>query len=433
MDEERLEQRHFDKKSIKFQSKEPGRIIKSLRKFGIEVEMYNEKSQSLTALAKTLSRAFGIEHDGSIQAPGYALEVVSPILQGALGEQTVQDLFARINELNFKVNKSCGLHVHLDGAGFMNDGSVKVIPVAEVSAETFSKVGRGDIAFVMRREMMNEYIRATHMEPDDIAEIIAEELVAGQRNIFLSKTLGTSVPELKVRDTSIVYEKQEAVIEILEPLQQKDPPAKVELGADDTVRVIKATDTRTPKPEDYVCIVHYSKNLQNLLTLLYLHTVYADVFKAMLPPSRRSGNGFCQDVALGFSAKQLETITSYSELESAWYSEKNTKSVRQRKGDKYDDSRYFSMNLHSLFAKYGTVEMRSHSGTTDPLKALYWAALHQEIMDKIVAGEVTIDALRTGSNLFSVEEKLPVLLNVLNLRTALRKYMIQRIEYFNKK
>lgn len=425
MDEDRNVQRHFDARSTQFQSKEPGQIIKSLRKFGIEVEMFHPTNKALGDLSKLVSKVFGIEHDGSIDAGGgHGVEVVSPILRGAAGENAIVEVFKTINSLGFLTNKSCGVHVHLDGIGFAKTEKVFISPIRDLAdlrlLSTLSQKN-GDYAFIISNEVMARM--GQRMNPDDIAQLITDEYMAsGGRQFFLSKELGQSIPEIN---------RGSCVLEIGTTKSFIDIYKFVEPGEDD-IDITKPVVVEELKPntDDFLIIVKGNNNLQNILTLLYLHTVYSDVFMAMLPKSRRQDNLYCQSLSLGFSAGEIERIRSYTELETAWYKTRNMRETSSRKGNKYDDSRYFTVNLHSLFAKYGTIEIRSHSATLDHNKVLYWAAFHQEILDRIVAGAITIQSLRQGASLSDPDDKTAFLMDVLGLRTPLRKYMQTRIDYF---
>jgi len=57
------------------------------------------------------------QRDGSLTSSrGYAaMEIVSPVLKGAAGLQTVLDTFRILKDAGAKVNDSCGFHVHVGG------------------------------------------------------------------------------------------------------------------------------------------------------------------------------------------------------------------------------------------------------------------------------------------------------------------------------
>ena len=104
----------------------------TLRKFGIEIECGHTGNDGY-ATAANLSAIPGVsatrasyssqnytvwqvKPDGSLQIPG-AQEIVSPTLPGT--EESIEQVRRVANYLegaDYKVNKSCGLHVHLDAA-----------------------------------------------------------------------------------------------------------------------------------------------------------------------------------------------------------------------------------------------------------------------------------------------------------------------------
>lgn len=100
------------------------------RKFGIELEMYNIDSQRLATALQVENIDFANEaynhttrthwkavRDGSINGIN-PVEVVSPILQGRSGIEQVKKVCKVLNELDAKVNTSCGFHVHFDANDF---------------------------------------------------------------------------------------------------------------------------------------------------------------------------------------------------------------------------------------------------------------------------------------------------------------------------
>lgn len=101
--------------------------------FGIEIECYNFARQSLIehGTQKGLQvRSEGYNHtdnkqyfkivsDGSLTGEN-SQEVVSPILKGKKGLQSLESLCEALGEIDARVNVSCGLHVHI-GAAAMSD------------------------------------------------------------------------------------------------------------------------------------------------------------------------------------------------------------------------------------------------------------------------------------------------------------------------
>lgn len=80
------------------------------RNININYEGYNHNS------SKT---AYKIVSDGSVRETGLeSSEIVSPILKGAKGLQSLQNVCNELTALNVKVNKTCGLHVHIGAEKF---------------------------------------------------------------------------------------------------------------------------------------------------------------------------------------------------------------------------------------------------------------------------------------------------------------------------
>lgn len=100
------------------------------RQFGIEIEAYNCNQD---ALARALNQAgipcnveqynhltrsaWKIVADSSLRGHN-AFELVSPILQGMEGLATLKKVCEVLNEQGAKVNRTCGLHVHINARNF---------------------------------------------------------------------------------------------------------------------------------------------------------------------------------------------------------------------------------------------------------------------------------------------------------------------------
>lgn len=118
--------------------------------------------------------------------------------------------------------------------------------------------------------------------------------------------------------------------------------------------------------------------------IFYFYVQYSDVMESVVNNSRKMGNMYCIPLGSSYSMEDIEKATSMEELKNIWY--KN----RPVGHPHYDDSRYHNVNLHPFFAPTtGTIEIRSHGGTTDADKILLWLRLHQYIADKCETMTVT--------------------------------------------
>lgn len=97
------------------------------RAFGVEIELIEPDSlaieRALTNIGVPLrhrdyqstvgqGRSWELKPDGSVDGEG--LELVSPKLYGAAGLETLEKVLAAINSAGARVDRSCGVHIHID-------------------------------------------------------------------------------------------------------------------------------------------------------------------------------------------------------------------------------------------------------------------------------------------------------------------------------
>jgi hypothetical protein len=144
----------------------------------------------------------------------------------------------------------------------------------------------------------------------------------------------------------------------------------------DIVYFSKAPITRVPK-KNYV---YYSLDVDNrfewLQRVFYFYTKYSEQISNMVSNSRKEGNMYCIPLRESYDLDEIKSAKNLDQLANVWYKQ-TTQSGR------YNDSRYHDVNLHSFFHSPGTIEIRSHGGTTDVDKILLWVKLHQFILDKL--------------------------------------------------
>lgn len=106
--------------------------------FGCEFELISPIS--MYELKDRLNSAgfngWRVVHDGSVHGrSGFTgMEVVSPVLKGVEGLQTVRGLANKLEALGCKVNRTCGFHVHV-GARTMSGTQLRKIAIAFINAE----------------------------------------------------------------------------------------------------------------------------------------------------------------------------------------------------------------------------------------------------------------------------------------------------------
>lgn len=126
--------------------------------FGIEIECYNFARQSLIehGTAKGLQvRSEGYNHDDNKQyfkivsdsslTGVNSQEVVSPILKGQKGPQSLKSLCEALSEIDARVNMSCGLHVHIGAASISEEHYCRIVrnyQKLEAVIDTFMPMSR---------------------------------------------------------------------------------------------------------------------------------------------------------------------------------------------------------------------------------------------------------------------------------------------------
>jgi len=161
---------------------------------------------------------------------------------------------------------------------------------------------------------------------------------------------------------------------------------------------------------------------------LCFYLAMEEVLLSFLPRSR-GRNRFCRVLKGEYKADAIVKAKTLAGLESIWYKSRKRRDIDYRKNRKYDDSRYYGINFHSLL-KDGHIEVRFHSGTLNATKILEWTNLHQRVLDlatdaALCKRVIEIDA---GANL---REKTLQMYYLLGLTDRSRAYFDARQALFN--
>lgn len=113
----------------KFPSSDLTRTAGIKRLFGVEVECINEIGERVEG------EGFQIVSDGSLSSGGE--EHRSLILQGTRGLQIVEAHLHELREHEYRVDKSCGLHVHVDACDLKPDDMINVLSFMRVFDNVF--------------------------------------------------------------------------------------------------------------------------------------------------------------------------------------------------------------------------------------------------------------------------------------------------------
>lgn len=112
-----MPRRAYSKGSIKFVSDKAGNTMKSLRIFSTEIEAIGKSTAQSINAGVELAPEIGVKTDGSLTGGGW--EFPTPKLAGDKGEELIQTMTQTLRNNGFVIDKTCGLHIHLDAVDFL--------------------------------------------------------------------------------------------------------------------------------------------------------------------------------------------------------------------------------------------------------------------------------------------------------------------------
>jgi len=177
-------------------------------------------------------------------------------------------------------------------------------------------------------------------------------------------------------------------------------------------------------------------------------TYYAieDVFYKILPDSRRHST-YCYPLRDKFSFDDFNP-KSLGILEKIWYGKGNghlakmpdayqisdwdkrwKNIVRGYKKEKYNNSRYLGINIHSIFFR-GTLEIRHHSGTLNAKKIFHWINFNSAIVNYALT-KYDEEYILKLAEVPAGKKKLTAVASMLKLNKTLKNYLLNRYDKFS--
>lgn len=454
-------------------------MISSERTFGIEIEMGGSSRDAIRTLQSEIQpHGWRFDDDGSIRdvVPN-PVEIVSPILLGKDGEANVRDVCTRIKRLGFNADYvQCGLHVHLGadefkkgdsfvaldhsqfsefmaspnhkfmrGVFYMTEDALQTFYLGNGASVTNAKYRTAGKEFLKRNgESFHGYIgggkgKKIIIVRDDIVKIGSEAVkmkimdsISHSKYKDIESSFSHKIKSLNKLMDKLRHERRDVLDEVI---YNKIMKQEMSLGEkiDSLHREVgdkqKSLADRE-KAGRYVVWVEDISYVNRLVTLLLFYVIFDDVFMGMLPESRRKGNMYCIPVSKTFTPEQILKVKTLEDFECLWYKDPRKNGIGYHKNEHYDDSRYHNVNFHSLWNRHGTIEIRSHSSTTNPSKILLWTALHQTVIDKIANGEISKDSLMEYHKL-PLGKKATAMVALLGLPIYMEKYVRRMLNYFS--
>ncbi len=99
------------------------------RAYAVEIECFPQNDR-LAICAKNMPKEVGITEDGSLHTDSsyaYGREIITPKMSGQLGKDLLKTICSELLKAKSTVNKSCGLHVHIDMTDYINQPSIELI------------------------------------------------------------------------------------------------------------------------------------------------------------------------------------------------------------------------------------------------------------------------------------------------------------------
>lgn len=403
------------KPSGKIVSTESGDIIKSKRLFGIELELVSEDSDysTLDSFVRSVNRSYGAVSDGSIDGAG--LEIVSPILGGKAGEESVFELCKEIERNGMTgYDESCGFHVHLDGDGIADKIEYKLCSIEEAKIDpSYKTIFLIDKSIMLKRHVLDLPIEKL------------KDVLPSSYTIHRDRGETHTIFDYRGLEDIENYKKITRLMHNTD-WTEEEKRRFYERRRDKIVKnYVRNLDKLA------LCVVKKKDNFIVRKNMLYTYTVLDSVLSLMVG-KKRAENTFCKPLSNDYSLEKIERLKDDKHFDVYWYSTKRLSEADRMKGEHYHSSRYHSINFHSLFNKHHTLEIRLHGGESDPLNILYWVAMNQHIVDCVVSGKVTIEKMKEMLSLVSQDKKVDFFLKTFKFRKQLKEYIVRKINHYNK-
>jgi hypothetical protein len=162
-----------------------------------------------------------------------------------------------------------------------------------------------------------------------------------------------------------------------------------------------------------------------------LKTIYAieDIIFSIQPASRWN-NHYCQRLTRNYAFNDFK-VKNLAKLEQRWYKTTDERRIEYCKQEKYDQSRYNGLNLHSLFFR-GTLEFRHHAGTLNYQKVLNWVNILLTIVNYGLKHYKEKEIERLLNTPFT-PRKLDLFYKIFGIDKDLKEYINSRVSKFNPK
>lgn len=186
-----FEERLYSEENLpQYQSRSQGKYIKSTRIFSAEIECYYRHGGALKVL-DSIPEGIGATRDGSLESRG--IEFQTPKLKGGQGEKQLRALCETLRDHKFYVDRTTGLHIHLDGRGLLTRDPRNGEPTALKQLWYFySAFDDVLLSFLPKSRRTNRFCRPTK-ETARLSAIAAARTVRDLEEIWYRETSPHSI------------------------------------------------------------------------------------------------------------------------------------------------------------------------------------------------------------------------------------------------
>lgn len=169
----------------------------------------------------------------------------------------------------------------------------------------------------------------------------------------------------------------------------------------------------------------FKNNHKKILQVIKTFYSIEDLIFSILPPSRWTSR-FCQRLSKEY---MYDNFGTGKKADVEWYKEAEAIILNVRKDKKYDKSRYYGLNIHSIFHR-GTLELRYHSGTINEYKILMWTNFCLLVLEYALKNynPKTIQSLFDAE---TSENKFNIMCGIFAIPSEMKQYLLLRVRKFN--
>lgn len=222
-----------------------------------------------------------------------------------------------------------------------------------------------------------------------------------------------------------------------DPIELITPPASAD-KLEELIDNISASTRKSGYGVNKTCSVHahfdsgdFKDNPKLIYQLIMTYYAVEPLLLAMLPPSRKK-NRYALPLSNWVSEStlaQLKRNLDIGSIAQMWYKTKDWSQIESYENHKWDSSRYYGFNLHSLFMN-GHIELRHHHGSLNAYKIKNWVELNLIIINWAVNmyNENIINAIMYAK---TPTRKLRMLYRHFPIDIKLRRYIVRGLKKFS--